>query len=187
MLLSKLPTRIVCIAAVISLVAGCSSGSWSPTHAINMQQGPTVAMTATQRPPSVQTEGFLNGEVFKASKVVIQTQSCSTGNFRVTFSATGSASGPYPGTFTETGDWWVESDYYDRGWGFRGPFQISSQNRLIKGRIYSLGRVRPGIFSCHRLGRSRDVDTRYRVGKEHKTGSASVNLITANGLMQTFL
>jgi hypothetical protein len=178
-LLSKLPTRIVCIAAVFSLVTGCSLSSSSPTPATNMQQGPTVAMTATQRPSSVQTEGFLNGEVFKANKVVIQNQSCSTGNILVNFSATGSASGPYPGTFTETGKWTFEDDAYGREHEFSAPFKISSKSRLITGEI--IGRVH-GI-SCH------SVDGNRRLGvyfNGTKTGSASMLPITANGLRQTF-
>jgi hypothetical protein len=178
MLLSNLPTRIVCIAAVFSLFTGCSLSSSSPTSATNMQQGPVVAITATQRPSSVQAEGFLKGEVLNASQVVIL--SCATSPISATFSATGSASGPFPGTFTETGRWSDESDGYGRYNYFRAQFRISSKkSHLIKGKIF--GRVH-GI-SCHSADKI--IDIGYRVYHQ-PLGSASMRRITANGLRQTF-
>jgi hypothetical protein len=177
-LLSKLPTRIVCIAAAISLVTGCNGGSSSPTPATNMEQGPAVAITATQRPSGVQTGGFLNGEVLKASQVVIL--SCSTSPISVTFSATGSASGPFPGTFTETGRWSDESTGYGPYNYFLGQFRISSKGRLIKGNIH--GRVH--AISCHSVDKIRDIA--YRVLYHQPLWSAAMRRISANGLEQAF-
>lgn len=175
--------RIVCIAGFAALVTGCSGSSLSLTPATNMQRRPAVGKTTPQR------AGFLNGEIFNAANVVIKPAVCRGSRDRATFSAKGSATGPYPGTFTATGSWELNyREYSGAAWSFHEGFAISSKSGLKKGNINGHGWDSKPWISCHHFGGPAGLRY-YQVfanGKHSRSGLLSTNRI-ANNLREAFL
>ena len=88
-------------------------------------------------PTSHRLDSPLSGEVFTGSNIHL---TCHKGGgspdlVRVKFSVSGTASGPYPGTFTAHGRWGVSGGYFE-GFGLRESFTISSGKYTFSGRIW---------------------------------------------------
>lgn len=144
--------------ASVILFAGCS-GSSAP---IGLPSGQSVGAAWNESPSR------MSGETLSATKV---TNSCNTfGSFgsvlQISFSATGNASGPFPGTFTLNGFIGRASapasprkpvsrnDRPDKlvGVAIHEHFVITSNSQQISGRVYDMRQADFKDFGCGSAG-----------------------------------
>ncbi len=128
--------RILLLACAVVTLAGCSNAAQiAPTLGRTLDaQIPAVKVAS---PTSHRLDSPLSGEVFTGSSIHL---TCHKGGgspdqVRVKFSVSGTASGPYPGTFTAHGRWGVSGGYFE-GFGLRESFTISSGKYTFSGRIW---------------------------------------------------
>jgi hypothetical protein len=168
--------RIFCMAASALLVTGCSSGSSSSaTPVVNRQPGVVG--------------GFLNGEVLRAHSVLLKSV-CSgprSKSTQATFSAKGSAKGPYPGPFTISGAWKHSKGGYsaDPSWSIHESFTISSTQGSMKGSIAMEAPASFGNMTCHHFGPFDGLQ--YLVVHDGRhSGTVSIMSIGQDGFSETF-
>jgi hypothetical protein len=183
--------RLVCIPAFAWLVTACNGSSSSPTPAIDMQKVVAVAKITALRPPgaqSINSAAFLNGEIFTATAVeLVKGGFCNHKNERmvVRFSARGSAKGPYPGSFTVSGNWGDSRGEYPSWWAIYESFTISSTKGSIRGLVMMRAGAPFGHMNCNHFGPIEGLET--LIGPhERNVGTASVTSIGAKGLSEAF-
>ena len=127
--------RILLAACAVAVLAGCSNAA---------QIAPIPGRTLDARIPAVKVDSPtshpmdspMSGEVLTGSSVH---GTCHGGGgdlvARGKFSASGTASGPYPGTFTAHGTWTVHSGYFN-GFALHESFTISSGKHTFSGRMW---------------------------------------------------
>jgi hypothetical protein len=103
----------------------------------------------------------------------------------VAFTATGTATGPYPGTFTETGYWELDLEILS---AFHASFTIVSGSTTVTGTA-DYTTTASAFAACD--GRAYNVPTSYNVtisaptGTRTNTGTSSVNIVYGS-FQQTF-
>ncbi len=117
----------------------------------------------------------LGGEVFKASNVHIRAAHCSKDQIGVFFNASGTAAGPYPGTFTAPhGRWEFYHPRFGAFWTFRESFTITSGANTISGVIRTQHiSVAPRTLTCTSLGPVDGYGLVWRAGSGLR-GSATI-------------
>lgn len=117
--------------------AGCSEGAQITPPDPSHQNPAEMAMPGVSGP--------LHGEVFRTQTVAVKT-TCPA-SLGAMFQASGNATGPYPGKFTESGTWgWFKQGIY-LIWHFKATFDVSSGKSAISGTIKSSGLG--GFARCH--------------------------------------
>ena len=117
----------------------------------------------------------LAGEVFKATNVVIHhSGGCPDplGGISVRFTATGTAAGPYPGTFSIHGSWSYESVVLQH-WSFDEKATIKSHGNTIGAEVTGVGSRGEPRVSCGAFGPSDQDDGLNYTGAS--TGVATVH------------
>ena len=120
----------------------------------------------------------LSGEVLTATNVEVVEVKCQEQGAHSTFSASGTATGPFPGSFTAKGGWRTRS-LYSQEWIFHESFTIMSGTSEIHGHVAQLG----GPGWCGEYGSTRTL--KYTAG--HWAGSASTTGISEGVFSETFL
>jgi hypothetical protein len=118
------------IYATIAILAGCG-GSHSPMTPGTLGQNAAATLHGSVPISSVRSDSELSGEMLTSTKV----RSHCHGKKSVSsdFHAHGSASGPFPGTFTASGS--AKSYYSDGGTSLDERFTITSGSEEISGHI----------------------------------------------------
>ena len=96
------------------------------------------------------------------------------------FKAGGTATGPFPGSFTANGTWSLDGDFFPPTWGFQETFAIMSGTNLISGTIGAHGAGFSPPVSCGSVGPAQFT---YVAGS--KTGYATVTKIRKGKLSET--
>lgn len=132
--------------------------------------------------PSVVSSGELRGETFSSSRAP---NGCVTSNGRVvslSFSAKGHASGPFPGTFSLTGEATLT-----RGPYFSETFMIKSGSKTIAGSASTTKLKAMKVTCIVRLHRSRSFTfTNVPANVENTVGPTTLKFADAK-FKQTFL
>jgi hypothetical protein len=176
---------IGCAALALS---GCSSESnlsSLPVH--NGGAGSATAERAGEISPA--SSGPLNGETFSSTNAqVTKVRPCRAPiPVNVKFTASGTAAGRYPGTFTVTGTWNAFfDDFYV--WRFNESFTITSGRHKISGTASTQGSgsgSQVPWVRCHRFG---PAGTRFGITYSVPSGSGriSTRAIEENAFHQTF-
>jgi hypothetical protein len=132
-ILVSLRCALITCAAVATL-AGCGGASnVGPTHDSGLV--PNV----TQGGHTVASTGLLDGEVLTGAHVRVRHVKCHR-VYTADFHATGSATGPYPGTFVAKGSW--DGGFFERG---QGPFWHFSEQVAISSGASSIIAVVQGF------------------------------------------
>jgi hypothetical protein len=138
--------------------------------------GASVAQSAiSAKPFSAKPLTSLSGEILTAS--TIQFHGCHGQPLETTFQASGSATGPFPGTFTVTGEW-----HPNNGGStiISQSFVITSGNGTISGTILGLSH----LFTCGRFPDSHYYAMTYSSGSS--SGHATTTGISASAFEETF-
>ncbi len=141
--------------AVLALV-GCAGGKQlAPPSIPNNPLGRSADRAASAAPFAGAIPSSLSGEVLTATNVVVtRARHCLT-PYRVnaTFTASGTATGPYPGTFSASGTWDRCFDDFVV-WGFKESFTITSASVTIQGMASTSGSFGPPtpVIRCFRFG-----------------------------------
>jgi hypothetical protein len=161
---------IICSFLIVSAalaLGGCSGGT--PVVPGAFSSGPRTEN-------SLQAAAF--GEVLKSSKVVVKKGSCiqdQSGN--ASFSANGTASGPYKGKFTVGGSWSFFKSSGKTFWTFAESFKIKGAHP-ITGTVTGNGTGKPA--ACATFGPvSGLTELQYHLGMAK--GAATTNLIKNGG------
>jgi hypothetical protein len=96
----------------IAIFAGCSSGGSQVAPAGPMQQSDAQSGVNMKAPSAKPFPLGLGGEVLNATNVTLKTYCYGKGAFVTDFSASGTASGPYPGSFLANGHWMQGSNFH---------------------------------------------------------------------------
>ena len=104
----------LCACSILAITA-CSGGA---------QVSPAAPADALGAARILAPNAF--GEVLSAHKVTVKKQLCIKGSTVVTFSANGTAKGPYPGTFKSTGTWNYTKIPGNNIWTFSQKYVITS-------------------------------------------------------------
>lgn len=155
------------VAGAYLVLAGCSSAT--PSAPALLPRGP-------QRDDRIGAASF--GEVFKASGIVVKTQSCIAGQSGVaTFSARGKASGPYRGTFVASGQFSFSRAGGQTLWTFAETFKIRG-SRSADGTI--TGNGTHVTATCKTFGPVNGLnDLTYHLGPA--SGAATTNRLNNGG------
>jgi hypothetical protein len=118
------------------------------------------------------------GEVLKSSKVVVKKGSCIQGQSgNASFSANGTASGPYKGTFTVGGQWSFFKSSGQTHWTFAESFKIKGAHPIV-GTVTGNGTGNPS--ACKTFGPVSGLkELQYHLGTAK--GAATTNLIMNGG------
>jgi hypothetical protein len=141
--------------AVLALV-GCAGGSQlAPNSLSNLPLGRSVDRAASGTPFAKTLRSSPNEEVLTATNVVVTGASgCRTPyHVNATFTASGTATGRYPGTFSASGSWYRYFDDFV-AWGFQESFTITSGKNTIQGTASTRGSFGPPTppLRCFRFG-----------------------------------
>ena len=122
--------RLIVIAGlVLATLAGGGGGSPRPAHA------------APPPPPTLTDEDFSSSSFANNNTVNCHTLGLTSSFGTATFGATGTASGPYEGAFTETGSVSnIDNDVTD----FSARFVIESELGTVVGTLFAVGSTGPG-------------------------------------------
>jgi hypothetical protein len=161
--------------AVFALV-GCAGGSQlAPSSSPNLPLGRSVDRAASGAPFARALPASLSGEVLTATNVAVTRARRCHAPYRVnaTFTASGTATGPYPGTFSASGSW---DRFFDDfvTWGFQESFTITSGSNTIQGTAATSGSFGPPtpVLRCFRFGPAgQKFDVRY----SSPTGSGAMS------------
>jgi hypothetical protein len=169
------------VCAATAILAGCSSEG-SPAAPAGPMQRISIRSDMTSRAISAKPfTSLLSGEVLDGNQVHVVQVSCHRSRARTTFTASGSTTGSYPGTFTATGKWRFGVDQFGRNfWAFHQSFTITSGKSNIPGTIAGYG---GGLFahSCARFDLS---PLTYNAG-EWWSGTATTTGISEGVLGET--
>ncbi len=174
--ISRVPYALsVCIAA--AMLAGCG-GSTQPSFPNGMEQNATrVALNSVTLPSSA-------SEVLTATDVTVSSYCPTTEG--ASFSASGTATGPYPGTFTASGYWNSGEGLHHFFWDFRESIKIVSNTLAIHVHIHRVrGSGRPARFiSCDIFGGiGHPIAMKYK--SKYATGIAEIEIIQQGDLNET--
>lgn len=141
--------------AVLAL-AGCAGGTQlAPASIPNSPLGRSADRAASGTPFARALPASLSGEVLTATNVeVTPARRCRTPyRINATFTASGTATGPYPGTFSASGSWYRFFDDYTT-WGFQESFTIASGSTNIEGTASTSGSFSSPapVIRCFRFG-----------------------------------
>lgn len=130
------------VACAILVLAGCSNAAQVAPATYPTAGGVSpVARTSETRVDAsslLRVRSPISGEALSGS--IIQ-GSCHhiPYNVKSKFRATGTASGPYPGTFTANGGW-LYDDYDSVVYNFHEQFTITSGRHILRGEMSDIGR-----------------------------------------------
>ncbi len=162
------PSRIYMLfACAVLAFAGCSGGTPS---------APALSSASSQGDDHVGALSF--GEVFKARRIVVKKQSCiASQSGEATFSAKGTASGPFRGKFVASGQWNFYSVGGQTQWTFAETFKITGQ-RPADGTV--TGNGSHIIATCKTFGPVSSLkELQYHLGMA--SGAATTNLMKNGG------
>jgi hypothetical protein len=95
----------------------------------------------------------VQGESFKAYKVQVVHVFCAGINDAYAkFTATGRATGPFPGKFTANGVWQRSTLFRHNGWSLNESFTITSGVNTVVGSITGSGGTPPNRITCRQFG-----------------------------------
>lgn len=179
----RIPTlRAAC---VVVILAGCSSGAQvaPATDPAAGRMTPIVnqaSVTKADASTSHRLGSPISGEVLTGNDVHVTCHSFRGVRKRGVFSASGVATGPYPGTFTAHGTWQARVGYFYSFW-FSESFTISSGKRTYKGHLG--GRRGYGYtWSCPTLSMN---DLAFEI-RGRKWSGRSIATISATSLSESF-
>jgi hypothetical protein len=131
------------IGMAAAILAACGGGASTPASPLGNVGAPPLEKS---------NDSKLIGEVFTAlgKDVYIYPQACS-GKLSAKFTASGNATGPYPGTFTASGHWGQFVIYHSLVWAFSENFTITSGSNTISGAFVRTGGGN-GNFTCNEFG-----------------------------------
>jgi hypothetical protein len=139
----KLGIASVTATVLLLVFGGCSEGVQSTTNPTAVKAQPEGSNFHYTAGPAYK----ITGEIFTGNLVHLHVISCS-GTGHVTFRATGTTAGPYPGTFTSTGHWiWGAGDHAVT-WYFFQRVTIVSATTTIYGYIFGHGRTGDNPAGC---------------------------------------
>lgn len=159
----RLTAHICVLAWTASAWSGCSSGAQPPA--------PDLGAPGVGFQTSLDSGQSISGEVLSGSSLQISCQDKKGETVQATFTVSGTASGPYPGTFAASGEWSINA-YAEILRNLRESFSVESGGRTLTGRIYakySEPNISCGTFSSKHLNYG--VDHR----RWHGTASATIN------------
>ena len=163
--------RIFLAACAVVMLAGCSNAA---------QIGPTPGRTLDAPIPAVKVDSPtshpmgspMSGEVLTATSVHVTCNRTRTYKTRGKFSVSGTASGPYPGTFTAHGRWILVDWIYGLSFGLNEYFAISSGKNTFSGRMRQDNNYEFYGSPC----KPASSDLKYFLENSGWTGSASVHI-----------
>jgi hypothetical protein len=129
--------RTRAVTGVVALLAGCALGGMAPSHPATAAQLNALVVSA-----------HLGGEGLTASQVKVVSSGCFGDHQQARFTANGTATGAYPGTFSSTGGWAISAF---GGWDFAESFTITSNPYTIAGSMSFRGVQLPGFIDCTSL------------------------------------
>jgi hypothetical protein len=165
----------VCAAAAI--LAACG-GAAQPSLPNGMEQNAARVALNSVAPPSSASE------VLTATDVTVSSYCPTTEG--ASFSASGTATGPYPGTFTASGYWNSGEALEHFFWDFRESIKIMSNTLTIHVHIKRVrGSHRPTRFiSCDSFGGvGHPIAMKYK--SNYATGIAEIEIIQQGDLSET--
>ena len=126
----------------------------------------------------------VQGESFKAYKVQVVHIFCvGTNDAYAKFTATGKASGPFPGQFTANGVWQRSGLFRHNSWSLNESFTITSGANTIVGSITGSGSTPPNRITCRQFGATSDLQYTSNDG----SGAASTTGIAQGVLGESLL
>ena len=187
---SRVPLLIAGCAAL--LLPGCAPGP-AASRSAAIPDGPlTASRPLSSLQSGAMTAGPLKGEVFSATDVQLTRHRRCRAPIptNVTFTASGSATGPYPGTFTMMGQWYslVDDDFLL--FGLSETFTITAGRQTVNGTVAYEGQGSGGPtqlpwIRCHRFGPAgRKFQMQYSVSSN--SGIMGTRAIEDGQLHQTF-
>jgi len=127
--------RLAAFATLGAFLGGCTgAGPGDATPVMNAW--PQLGSRSVSARMAATAAGPLNGETFTAAHVTVRRGSyCQNEhNADAFFTTSGTATGPYPGTFTASGHWWSVNDSGSGFfWGFTENFTIASSSGHLAG------------------------------------------------------
>lgn len=167
---------MTCTILVFALGSSGARSAPPPFRSLLHSVNPTVPNAAFANPLT----SPLSGEVLTATKYELAVVSCRLHGGKTTFTASGTATGPFPGTFTATGTWHHHGTPYKISLHFRESFTIKSGMREISGHIELLNNANYGA-GCEEI---QNPDLHYKTD-DHWTGVASAG-ISNSGFSEAF-
>ncbi len=166
-------------ACAVLVFAGCSSGAQftsAPPFLSPHPVGQSASRATLPDDASPQQLSSPLGSEYLSGTATLP-QGCP--NY-VNFTASGTATGAYPGTFAAGGRWIL----YPFGWRFDQSFTITSGAYTVSGKISGGGQ---GFANCHKFGRrSLPYTATVKIGAfiRHASGSAAVINISPGSLSE---
>jgi hypothetical protein len=178
-LLPRFTSNAVAFFFAAAFLSACASGGSQLAPA-----GPAIGFNGVSAKPLTSP---LSREVLSATSVQVTPIDCIHNVQSASFTASGTAAGPYPGTFVANGSW-----NYSVGPGgrassaFNESFTITSGTSTVSGTIAGSWGVPPMPLNCHGFGPANKQDgLTYSSGSW--TGTARSRLITTGQLYEKLL
>jgi len=158
------------VAAQVLILSSCGYGQPLGIGAVQTLGGPRLTQ--------------VQGESFKAYKVQVVHIICAgTNDAFAKFTATGKASGPFPGQFTASGVWQRSTLFRSNSWSLNESFTITSGANTIVGSITGSGSTPPNRITCRQFGATSDLQYTSNDG----SGAASTTGIAQGVLGESLL
>jgi hypothetical protein len=186
--LLRLTSNTVAFVFAAAFLVACSSSGSQPAPAGPVPQ--QNAIRSGNDSSGVQAEPLtspLSGEVLSASNVQVTPVDCIHNVQSASFTASGTAEGPYRGTFAANGSWSyrVGPGGYARS-AFNESFTITTRHSTVSGTIGGSWGVPPMPLNCHGFGPATKQDgLTYSSGSW--SGTARTRLIITGQLYEKFL
>ena len=165
------------LCAAAAILAGCGGAARSALPNGIEQNAARVALNSVPPPSSA-------NEVLTATDVTVGSYCPATEG--ASFSASGTATGPYPGTFTASGYWNSGEGLDHYFWDFRESIKIVSNTLAIHVHIKRVrGSHKPSRFiSCDSFGGvGHPIAMKYK--SKYATGIAEIEIIQQGDLSET--
>ncbi len=168
--ISRVPYALsVCI--VGAMLAGCGGSTQFPNPAAQTPVGNAITSKRAASPsfttPRVGSDSSSTERLIGIAKLKCRYESdIPTTSFR----ASGTATGPYPGTFTAKGGWWFYNSLQGLIWAFHESFTIRSRTSTVSGTFF------PGTEGGGRTPWCRRFVNSVPYTSGSKTGNARVNI-----------